>query len=311
MMNKIYVLLVVLICFCNVGFAQQNTTANNTAIQSLSEPRKTDFSKRQDFANRKPVPYLIRPEHSKEIMSLIQEIDLRDPANAEFASSKYNLMKIFYEAISQGELTAYDPTPTDQDDINSGEKFDKPMTEEEFKQRLNEIAGDSTLVDRYDDDGNVIYNEWIKEEFNPNQVTKFRIKEQWLFDEIESALVVKIIGIAPMYVPKIFEEGSIDAADPNNSLGSNLSNDDFAVPICWIYFDDAREILATKPAPSPSSFYSELSYDDIFIQRLFSSYIVREGDRRIEYGANREEGLKESERIKKKLIEIEQSYWLY
>jgi gliding motility associated protien GldN len=318
-MVKIFRVLVIVFAFgANGLFAQQSTTNNSTTLQSLDTPPRDGYLKRQDFSDRKPIKYLdvIRDGNYIFVKRLWQEIDLRDPVNAGFATPTYNLMKALYEAMLREELTAYDPYGIPgSSDPESGEKFEKKMTLEEFKNRINEIGGDSTLVDRYDDDGNVIDNYWVKEEFNPSDVVKFRIKEDWIFDQTESVLTVRIVGIAPMVVPKIFREDSADLGDPNNPGGGSLSNTEMAVPICWINFDEARQILATIPAPTPKVFNSELSYDDILVQRLFSSYVVKEnrpdGLWIRDYMKDRVDQLKESDRIKKSLIEFEQKRWTY
>lgn len=318
MLKKFFVLFIYSVCLNSAVIAQQNTSTNNSSTQLLTSPPKDGYMTKQDFSDRKPIPYLevVRGGNYIFVKRLWQEIDLRDPVNSGFASPSFNLMQALYDAMLRGELTAYDPygIPGSKDP-ESGERFEKPMSLEEFKNRIGEIAGDSTLVDRYDDEGNVIDNYWVKEEFNPSDVVKFRIKEDWIFDQTEAALTVRIVGIAPMVVPKIFREENIGEGDPNNPNGPSFTNDDMAVPICWINFEEARPILATIPAPTPKVFNTELSYDDIFVQRLFSSYVVREnradGLWIRDYIQDRVERLKESDRIKQSLIEFEQKRWTY
>jgi hypothetical protein len=58
-----------------------------------------------------------------------------------------------------------------------------------------------------------------------------------------------------------------------------------------------------------------LSYDDVFVKRLFSSYIVKQSntdDLRIkDYIRDDIDRLFESERIKKTLMDYEQDLWSY
>ena len=37
----------------------------------------------------------------------------------------------------------------------------------------------------------------IQEEFNPDQVERYEIKEEWVFDKESSRMYVRILGIAP------------------------------------------------------------------------------------------------------------------
>ncbi|MFM7031211.1 MAG: gliding motility protein GldN, partial [Bacteroidota bacterium] len=56
------------------------------------------------------------------------------------------------------------------------------------------------------------------------------------------------------------------------------------------------------------------SYDDFFLRRTFSSYIYKEPnvkDLRVEDYATGEDFMMESERIKQKLFNFEQSLWDY
>ena len=38
----------------------------------------------------------------------------------------------------------------------------------------------------------------VVQEFNPDDVTKFRIKEEWVFDKESSRMYARILGIAPI-----------------------------------------------------------------------------------------------------------------
>ena len=65
----------------------------------------------------------------------------------------------------------------------------------------------------------------------------------------------------------------------------------------------------------PEILLTFLSYDDIFIKRLFASYIVKQSnpeDQRIrDYVDNGLDRLYEAQRIKKNLTDFEQDLWSY
>jgi gliding motility associated protien GldN len=133
-------------------------------------------------------------------------------------------------------------------------------------------------------------------EFNPDSIIKFRIKEDWIFDKQRSVFEPRIVGIAPMV--------RISAA------GQAFDEQ----PAFWIYFPEARHLLVTKAVVNRSNDATGLSYDDIFIKRIFSSYIVKESnteDLRIKDYALGIERLYESERIKKALMDFEHDLWSF
>src|SRR3984957_15627559 len=127
-------------------------------------------------------------------------------------------------------------------------------------------------------------------EFDADSVIKFRIKEDWVFDKQRSVFEPRIIGIAPMVRLKA---GSLDL--------------DYQ-PAFWIYFPDARPILATKEVVNKRNDNTGLSFDDVFMKRIFTSYIVKESndkDERIKDYAVGIDKLYESDKIKKSLMDWE------
>ncbi|WP_371566194.1 hypothetical protein [Pedobacter sp. AJM] len=77
----------------------------------------------------------------------------------------------------------------------------------------------------------------------------------------------------------------------------------------------AREILTKKRLVNTNNDACTLSFDDFFIRRLFSSYIVKEsnpGDDKLrDIIADPKQRLYESERIKKSVLDYEQGLWEY
>jgi gliding motility associated protien GldN len=194
------------------------------------------------------------------------------------------------DAIAAGELTAYDAQPT-KDDPN-GDSFSKPLKPAEAKNKM----ADSVTVDKFDKNGDKIGSTLKAGEFNPDSIVKFRIKEDWIFDRQRSVFEPRIIGIAPMIKPKA---GGVDI--------------DYQ-PAFWIYFPDARQILTTKEAVNRNSDATGLSFDDVFMKRMFTSYIVKVSnakDERIKDYAQGIDKLYEAEKVKKQLMDWELNLWSY
>lgn len=311
------------------AIAQQSNLSNSTTPIAAEEPPVDGYYVKSDILDREVVPYSnIRPTDVAYVKRIWREFDVREKMNSIYASPKSRLIDVIMEAVLAGELTAYDPTPTEEDP--TGDSFKTRLAPDQV---LGRFGSDSTLVEEYDEDGNVISSHFEASAFNPDDVVRFRIKEDWIFDKQRSVFEPRIIGIAPLVTPKIDEItgggttdmfggtaddfAGVDSLDiPGLDTGSDASAIAAdAYPAFWIYFPEARHILVNKEVTSRHNDATGLSYDDLFVKRLFSSYIVKQSnpeDLRIrDYIANGEDRLYEAERIKKSLVDFEQDLWSY
>ena len=219
-----------------------------------------------------------------------REIDLREKINRVLCAPKARLIDVILDAVNAGQLIAYDPTGN-KADLN-GDEFSVALTPQQVMDRLV----DSVLVPILDKEGNTIGSQMKPGAFNPDSVIKFRIKEDWIFDKQRSVFEPKIIGLAPMV--------RIEVA------GQMLDDQ----PAFWIYFQQARPIFAKQAIAQRKNDATRLSFDDLFMKRIFSSYIVKVSnieDLRIKDYTNGIERIRESERIKKELMDYEHDLWSY
>jgi gliding motility associated protien GldN len=311
--------LIVLLCLaCSASFAQRNrakkparTNATPTqqqvagaganagaGLQPQDTVKKKPFDrpldgyyKKNNILSARVTPYANLRESDVTFAKRVwREIDVREKMNQYLASPKQRLIDVLMTAIDAGELTAYSPVAS-KDDPN-GDSFAVPLA---AGQARNSMA-DSAVVDKFDNDGNKIGSEIRAGEFNADSVVKFRIKEDWVFDRQRSVFEPRIIGIAPLIKPK--------------AAGLDLDYQ----PAFWIYFPEARQVLATKEAVSRNNDATGLSFDDVFVKRLFTSYIVKQSndkDERIRDYAQGIDKLYESERVKKALMDWELNLWQY
>jgi gliding motility associated protien GldN len=289
---------------------QQSSQQDNVA----SQPSVADTAKRKAFNPNKPFERPLDGYYKKDNIlnakvtplpnlrendvafakRVWREIDVREKMNQYLASPKRRLIDVLLDAITAGELTAYDPTPGKKDDPG-GDSFLTPLGAGQAQGRM---ASDSSVVNKLDKDGNVVSSSMVAGEFNPDSVVKFRIKEDWVFDRQRSVFEPRIIGIAPLIKPKVAN------ADINIDYQ----------PAFWVYFPEARPILATKEVASRNNDATGLSFDDVFMKRIFTSYIVKESndkDERIKDYAQGIDKLYESDRIKKSLMDWELNLWSY
>ena len=133
----------------------------------------------------------------------------------------------------------------------------------------------------------------------PRDVLSYMLKEVWFFDAKRSVWDVRIMGICPEYRIKT----SIGER-PYEYYSQNV----------WFQFPQARYYLCNKICYNPHNDLEQWTYDDVFLMRMFNSYIVKETnlqDRMISEYARGMDAILESERIKKELIEYESNLWEY
>ena len=177
-----------------------------------------------------------------------RDIDLKNEDNYIYAIPGNSLMEVIMKAIEDGKLTPYSP----EDDS--------------FKERMSASEGiarfaDSVLVPIFDDQGNQIDAQMTLNEFNPERVTKFRIKEDIFFDRQRGRLETRIIGVAPLM-------DITTSAELSESIG--------ATPAFWLYFPQLRYALVKVDISDPDRGLYDMTMDDLFVQRKFASQIVRE-----------------------------------
>ena len=251
---------------------------------------------RRDVFQRKPLSLPSVREAdvlwSKKIWRII---DVREKINQPMyfptteMDGRVNLVTLLLEGIESGQITAYDARNDDD--------FNLPITYSDVKDRFDAVS--TTQQVRNFDTGEM-EERTVVSEINTEEVKQYMIKEEWYFDKNNSTLNVRIIGICPI---RLF----VRADDPSGQVQRTQT--------FWIYFPEAREILASNEVFNPENDAQKMSYDDLFIKRYFSSYIIRESNtydnRAISQYLEGKEAMLESERIENEIFNFEQDLWEY
>ena len=281
-----------MLCFASsLSLIAQQPNFNNSTKPVDKEKPLDGHYKKNNILNAKVTPYAnLRESDVMFSKRVYREIDLREKMNRIYASPKARLIDVIMEGVTSGEMTAYahpvggDPTV---------HEFSTILKPEEAKAKF----ADSVIIQQFDANGDVTGNGTkVAGEFNPDSIVKFQIKEDWIFDKQRSIYEPRIIGIAPMIKVK--------------AAGQDLGEQ----PAFWIYFPEARQTFVTKEVMSRANDATGLSYDDIFMKRIFSSYIVKVSnpdDLRIKDYAQGIDKLYEAERVKKELLDFEHDMWSY
>lgn len=252
--------------------------------------------KQNDIVDKKPMPLVSVREAdvfwSKKIWRVI---DLREKMNIPLyyptheMDQRVNLINLLLQGVENGQLTPYDAQADDD--------FKIPMSYAQVKERFGAKA---TTEQRVNFDTGERENVVVQGEVRPTEVKQYMIKEEWYFDKQTSALHVRIIGICP--IREYAREGDTSGQMQYQKL-------------FWIYYPEARPLLATNLALNPYNESRQVSFDDIFIRRMFSSYIVKESNiynnRDISAYLTGKDAMMESQRIEEKIFNFEQDLWEY
>ncbi|MCL6524489.1 MAG: gliding motility protein GldN [Thermoflavifilum sp.] len=242
--------------------------------------------------DRAPLAYqYIREDDAVWGRRLWEEIDVHEKINLPFSYSGEeghpNLFSILVKAILDSQVVAFDPID---------DRFTKIMSIDRVKEILVGKPDTIRVVDPVTGKESI---QVVTRELNPHSVTRYRIKEDWVFDKQTSQLYVRIIGIAPMKAIYNQEDGSFRDV----------------TPLFWLYYPDLRPILAKYDVYNPNNYMMRMSWEDLFELRYFHAYVVKEDNpfnRSIrDYEKDGVRRLLEGERIKNDIFNWEQNLWSY
>jgi len=242
------------------------------------------FYKASTLKGARPFPFAHEDKNNiKFYKRLWREISTTDSQNKIFAIPGETMMQLIMDGIKKGKLIAY-----------SDEAFKNKLTYSKVIAKFR----DSSIVPIIDSTGEQTGTRTVLNEFNPDSVTKYEIKEEIYFDKVRGRVVTQIIGIAPIQRKK-------------NSLGVVIGD----VHPFYLYFDQCRKIFASKEVVDPQRDIYNISLDDVFIQRTFKSVIVKESnpaDLRIkDKYPDEARQLKESARIEREIQRYKRNLWKY
>ena len=241
-----------------------------------------------------PYPYL-READVMYFRRIWQEMDLKQKINhpyyypVEPIQDRKNLFDVIRDGLLiEGSLVAYSPGPTGEED-----EFTLPLTADSIRSILTPIE----YIKEWDEFGDEIGTKAITKPIESENITRYRLKEDWIWDRQRSERYVRIIGIAPL----------IEGFDRDGeSIGYS--------PLFWLYYPECRYVFANADVFNLFNDAQRRTYEDLFQKRYFSSYIVKESnvyDRQVVEFARGMDALAESEKIKEELFLLEHDLWHY
>ncbi len=156
------------------------------------------------------------------------------------------LIEILIDAIKKGKIQAY---------ANSDDRFTTVFSREALDEQIKGKADTQHIINPVNDSEMEVI---IYKDFNPETVTKYRIIEDWLFDRNMGQMVVRIAGIAPVR----------DIYGPSNDYRGSQA-------MFWVYYPDARNLLAGYEAVNPANDAQRESWVDYLDGHRFASRITK------------------------------------
>ncbi len=258
------------------------STGAKAQILDADVPRDNFYDKIW-ITEKKPVelPY-VREVEVMFAKTIWQVIDMREKINQPLyypttpIQDRRSLVQVIVDGIREGAIQAYDD-----------DEFTQPLTIEAVMDRLED-------EDEYTDEDGVTHVTTIP--FQSEDVTQFRMKEVWFVDSKRSVLDVRILGLSPIRYIEIAGELS-------------------AEELFWVYYPHIRNVLVNAEVFNRHNDAQRVSYDDIFLRRMFNAFIYKETnvhDRTIrEYYANGLDQLLEADRIRSEIRNYEIDLWEY
>lgn len=256
---------------------------------------------RETTPARVPIPYQFVRESdvlwSKRIWRII---DLRQKMNyplyypTDLMQDRESLVQRLVRAIKYNEINAYDPID------------DEFTTRLSYEQVIKNLGAEDKEQTQLDENGQEV-KVTVKGQIRWGDVKELMVKEDWFFDKQRSVMEVRIIGICPILHRMDYRKTGGDEEQEGT-----LSR----IQTFWVYFPEARKVLANTDAYNNFNDAQRITYDDLFWKRNFDSYIIRESnvwDNRAiyEYTFTGLGTLLESERIKTELFNFEHDLWEY
>jgi gliding motility associated protien GldN len=195
-------------------------------------------------------------------------------------------IEIILDAVNKGKVKAYS---------NMDDRFTAALTQEAITQLLVGTPDTTTVINPETGQETI---KITQREFNPDVVTKYRLKEDWYINRNTGRMERQIIGVAPI-------------KDVYNEDGSYRTSQ----AVFWMYFPEIAPMLAQYEVFNPDNDMARMSWYDFFEGRYFASRIIKTSNpfdlTFKEKGMSNLEALYESQKSTEMLFNKEHDLWVY
>ena len=205
-----------------------------------------------------------------------------------------SLFDVLWKSVKDGDI----------ENIYDDSYFTTKRTIKDISSAMSKVDTLDIGYEQYNADGYVDPEYIVKRDITSYDISAYLIKGLWYFDKRQAELKYRLLGIAP-------------AAPDVNFIDSEDEANKEPIPLFWVFFPDARDILHEAKSFNNENSAVPFSYDHLLNSRRFNGYIYKEenvyGDRKVtEYiSENALMQLLESDRIKEKIRDFELDMWAY
>jgi len=255
-----------------------------TQISLDTSKPKDGYYKLQNLKGARPFPFPKEDKNTVKFYKRIwREINTLDSENRIFSMPGESLIAFIMAGIKNGKLVAYED-----------EQFKKKLTYAKVMGKFR----DSSILTIVDSNGDMVGTKTVPNEFNPDSVTRFQIKEDIFFDKVRGRVVTEIITLGPVKSLKTTTGVIIGDSHP-----------------FYLNFEQCRRLFAAREVVDPQRDIYNISFDDIFIQRNFKSLIVKESNPADSWikdkYPDRARQIRESNRIEREILRYKRNLWKF
>ncbi|MBO4281889.1 MAG: gliding motility protein GldN [Bacteroidales bacterium] len=295
-------------------YGEETTPATTEAKKPAAKPIRAPIDRpwvAQNVADNKPVTLQsINQDYLKDATLVWRVLDLREKMNhplyfpTEVKGNWRSLMQVILDAI---DSTEENPEPLR---VYTDEYINVPMSAEELRSSM----GESKRLELINDWGETIGDSNIFIAWGAKDVFQYILKECWYVDNQRSLLDVRIMALCPMFWYEPQTDAVAEEVDEEDGMPA-VTNRRWR-QFSWIDYNEVRPFLAKNEVFNNKNFGQNRTFDDLFLQRSFSSFIKAESNvydnREINhYIVNGLDQILESERIKNKIRQNENDMWEY
>lgn len=287
------------------GTTDPNVAGGSTGVSSSWLPSRTADGAYDRIPvkdrKRQPIPWqYLRESDILWKKRVWREINTLEKQNIAFryAGDEHTgggmFIEILIDAIKKGKIVAYG---------TFDDRFTTVLTKDALQEQIAGKVDTEIVVDPID--GSETMRVKVTD-FKPETITKYRLKEDWIFDRNVGQMIVRIVGIAPVK----------DIYDPNtNEYRASQA-------MFWLYYPDIRGLLASYEAVNPFNDMFRPTWDEFFESRMFSARITKVsnpygsigggyGESFADKQMSRMESLYEGKRAAEEIFNKEHDMWVY